>query len=1501
MAQHSILDDFHPVVREWFLRAYGAPTPPQELGWPHIAAGHNTLILAPTGSGKTLASFLWAINHLVDQSSREPLDPGIRVLYISPLKALNNDIERNLRLPLAGIHEVARHRGVAIPELRAAVRTGDTPTSERAAMLRKPPDILITTPESLYLMLTSARQRGLFTSVQYVIVDEIHSICGNKRGVHLSLSLERLQAIADQEFVRIGLSATQRPLETVAAFLGGLTRSDNGEFFPRPVDIVDAGRRKSMDVRVVCPVPDFSMLPEEGAWPVIFESLYDEIRRHTTTLVFVNNRRLAERIASKLNLIASGVEDGASSGAVNLSAVPVQSAGTSPPTASPETVFAQAYHGSMSREARESMEAALKSGKLHVLVATSSLELGIDIGSIDLVIQVESPKGIARGLQRIGRSGHLVHATSKGRIYPTHREDLVEASVVSKAILAHDVEPARIPENCLDVLAQQIVAMVAVDEWNADDLFLLLRGSYCYRNLSRKLFDSVVSMLAGRFSDDALGDLRARISWDPVNNMLRPLPGTSHLAITSGGTIADRGYYGVYLEDAKTKVGEVDEEFIYESRPGDRFILGSTVWAMKSIDANRVIVAPAPGQPARMPFWKGEGIGRSYDLGEQLGAFRRIVAEKIDDPEALRWLASEYPLDANAAWNILEYFRRQQATTGSIPDDRTIIVEHTRDELGDPRVIVHSSYGRRINGLLGLLLEHRIKERCGVNPDMIYNDDGVLLRLQAERDFPGDVFSADSLANAREIVLEELYTSPLFAGQFRQNAARALLLPKPGRGKRTPLWVQRIRAGDLLQLLQTHEDFPIVLETIRDVLNDVLDLPHFLALVEKIRIGAVRVSHVSTEVPSPFAAGLLFAFLGMSMYAGDAAPQESAPPAHGAQSQLLDDLLAQNPIGTFLRPDAIAAVEARLQHEAAGTQARSAEELMQVMLRVGDLEEEEIRARTSGSGLEFVRSLEEEKRVLRIRIGEREKWVPAEYAEMYRAPDDAGHAEQIVRRYLQGHGPVRPSVFVRRYGFREEWLTNMRDRIVDGRQILRGNFAGGDEEEWCLRANVDQIRRQTISVLRKEVAPVPLRQFTLFLQRWTGFLPSGSSHDILSLLDQFQGLPLPIECWDRDILRPRTPPSESGSLHSLTRDGTIVWIGLSSGRAMPVFRGSGSEFVFGAAEGEPMSPGAMRLFDYVRQKGASFFSDIRSGTGLSLEAMNNSLAELFWNGVISNDTLDELLTLKRSIRETDRPIEPILLVDPKHNPARGRILGRARKSLRQVPGWSGRWFPTQDEAVEGEPMTQEQRAFAQARRLLLRYGVFAREFLGREVALTWSELWPAFQMMELRGEIRRGYFVTGLSGMQYALPEAAEELRSATAGQGMKDSRRVILMPTCDPANVYGPGIDLERGPGQDPVRCSRLPGNYIAFADGGPILLIEGGGSSIITIGAPAASLIEEAMREFVGMLKLPENARPFKEIVIEYWNGARPAAVDESAMLRRLGFQRDRNQTVRVDAYSL
>jgi ATP-dependent Lhr-like helicase len=1364
-------------------------------------------------------------------------------------------------------------------------------------MAKHPPDILITTPESLYLMLTSKSARPMFRTVQYVIIDEIHSLCSNKRGVHLSLSLERLQELAGQEFVRIGLSATQRPLDRIAAFLGGRTR-DGETYQERPVSIVDAGRRKEMNMRVVCAAQDFSLLRQEGIWSLIFAELLELIRSHTTTLVFVNNRRLAERVAAALNEgNGAPAASGEAGTVVNLRAVPRRTdwdTGDAP--------LVQAYHGSMSRTARERMESDLKAGKLRALIATSSLELGIDIGSIDLVVQLQSPKGVARGLQRIGRSGHLVTATSKGRIFPTHREDLVEAAVVGRSMEEHDVEETEIPENCLDVLAQQIVAIVSVEERDVDGLFALVRQSHCYRTLARTLFDGVIQMLAGRYTDQTFRELRARVSWDRVNGILRSLPGSGQLAVTSGGTIADRGYFGVYLPDGTTKVGEVDEEFVYESRVGDTFILGSSVWRVTSIDASRLSVEPAPGQPARMPFWRGEGIGRSYALGLKVGAFRRDIAERAEDPGCLSYLKAAYPVDGRAAWNIREYLRKQAAATGVVPSDRLLLVEGFRDEIGDPRLIVHSSFGRRVNGLLGLVLAHRLQALTGVEPQMLYNDDGILLRCADADSLPLGLLDGITASDARAIALDEVLSSPLFGGQFRQNAARALLMPKTDPGRRTPLWLQRLRAGDLLQIARRYDDFPIVIETVREVLHDVLDFDHFLDVVRGIESGTIAVSTVLTEMPSPFSASLLFDFMAVYMYASDQPKEDRHTQYLAINREILSEIVDLDALPPLIRPEAIAAVEGQLQHTAEGTRARSPEELMEILVRVGDLSEEEIAARCEGDGRAMLLLLAADGRAVRREFPSGPRWIAGEDRAAYDSLGEEAGAAALIGRFLRSRGPVSTDQIAARFGTTRERAEVIARRLEGSRDIVRGRFRTGEGmtpggDEWCSRTAMEQMHRKTISILRKEITPCPAAEFTRFLLSWNGVGRAGS--DLPSVLGRLQGLPLPPETWERDILRARISSLTSEQLTVVTSSGDGIWVGTPAGRILFLFRGNGTLFlpppdVAGVDRGD----GPARVLEFLERHGASFFGDIREGTRLSLASMNNAIARLFWSGNVTNDVFAEVMGVKRPPRaESAGEAGRIEIVDPRHAPLRGRIMQSARKAFRQVPGWSGRWSLVHTPGVMGPDALPEERAEAQARQLLERYGIVAREFHRREEMLPWPALAACLQGMELRGEIRRGYFVEGLSGMQYALPSAVDELRRM---RNQRPDGRVVLLNSCDPANPYGAGTSLPLPVGTGTVpRFSRVAGTFIALAEGTPILVIESYGSRLRTIGSPLPDALHTALAQFVGMLRLPAHNRPFREIVVEYCDDQRPADSTLGPALRSLGFVRDKNQTMRRDAF--
>lgn len=1504
----SVLIGFHPVVRRWFERTYAFPSPPQLQGWPSIAAGNHTLILAPTGSGKTLAAFLWAINHCVEERLEGDCEPGVRILYVSPLKALNNDIERNLQLPLEGIRDEAHRQGIRLPALHTAVRTGDTPQSRRAAMLRNPPDILITTPESLYLMLTAKSARKMFRTVHHVIVDEIHSLCSNKRGVHLSLTLERLQAVAEREFLRIGLSATQKPLEAIAEYLGGYRRVAEA-YVPRQVTIVNAGQKKSMDLRVACPVPDFSSLPQGSVWTVIFEEILRTIREHQTTLVFVNNRRLAERVAAKLNEMASGeTNEGFAAGrAFNLYAVPHGKtrpdgqeghAGGPPP-------LVQAYHGSMSRQARERMERELKEGTVRGLIATSSLELGIDIGSIDCVVQIQSPRGVARGLQRVGRSGHLVTAESKGRIYPTHREDLVESAVVARAMVDHDVEATTIPRNCLDVLAQQIVAAVSVEEQDVDELYGLIRQSSCYRELPKELYLGVIRMLAGRYAGEAY--LAPRISWDRVNGRVRALPGSARIAVTGGGTIADRGYFGVYLKDAKTRVGEVDEEFVFETRSGDAFILGTSVWRVIDIDANRVIVEPAPGQPARMPFWRGEGIGRSYELGEKVGEFRRHLAERLDRPDCLEWLQAEFPIDSSAAWNIQEYFRRQRDATGSIPHDRSLLVEAFFDEIGDPRIVVHSSFGRRVNGLLGLVLAHHLTDRTGSEPQMLYNDDGILFRLPATLPPDLDVLEGFSADGARAILMEEIVASPLFAGQFRQNAARALLFPKLVPGKRTPMWLQRLRAADLLEIARRSDDFPIVIETVRELLNDVLDFTHFMTIARALQDGTIGVSRVRTDVPSPFAASLLFEFIAVYMYEPDQPKADRLSQYATVNRELLAEILDTETISSILRPEAIEEVERELQHTAAGYRARSPEELMEILLRLGDLTEEEILERCEGDGRAMLGVLAHDGRALRIDIPAGPRWIAGEDAGLYANISAEENLRGILARYIRSHGPRTSAELADRYALPRETVEAAAASIAGTLPALSGRFRpvapspggapgtdGPEPPQWVSRPVLERIHRRTIGILRQEITPSTLDEFARFLLHWQHCNPDArlsGPEGLSSVLEQLEGYPLYAEVVERDILRGRIRDYTTLGMNDLTRRGEVIWTGAGAGRLRCLTRGSGRVFLT-PPEADPTGEPARRVLECLRRDGASFLSDIRASSGLSLAALNAGIGELLWGGIVTNDIFAELGGVRKSSRmPAEAPVDRVTLVFPRGSPGRNPVVRSARRAIKQVPGWSGRWSLVHVRAVLGPEIPEPDRAAAQAMRLLERYGIVAREFLQREETLSWPLIALEFQRMEMRGEIRRGYFVEGLSGMQYALPGAVDELRRMKSSPGGE----IVLVNSCDPANLYGTGIEWIRGD-----RFPRLPGNFLAYAAGRPFLIIEGEGSRIRTLGRPETEQVIEALLQFLSLTRLPETLHPIRTVVIEQWDGQRPGATSWTGVLRELGFHGDANQTFRFDRYS-
>jgi len=981
------LSRFSALTRAWFEGAFAEPTPAQEQGWEAISEGQNTLILAPTGSGKTLAAFLWVIDRLLAEAEPPPEKERCRVLYVSPLKALTYDVDRNLRAPLAGIALQAERAGRAVPALRTATRTGDTPAKDRRDIVRHPPDILITTPESLYLMLTSSA-REILKSVEYVIVDEIHAVAGTKRGAHLALSLERLERLTEKPPQRIGLSATQRPLDEIARFLGGRTRdAQTGEWRPRPVTVVDAGVRKPLDLQVVVPVEDMGELgkvvdpqilegpaagdPEvrHSIWPAITPVLLDLIRQHHSTLVFVNSRRLAERLAARLNDLA-GEE------------------------------LVRSHHGSVAREQRLEIEDALKAGKVPALVATSSLELGIDMGAVDLVIQVESPSSVASGLQRIGRAGHQVGEPSRGRVFPKFRGDLVEAAIVAKRMKEGLIEETRIPRNPVDVLAQQIVAMCAVEDVSVDEVAEVAGGAYPFADCSRAVLENVLDMLAGRYPSDEFAELRPRIVWDRANDTLRARPGARMLAVTSGGTIPDRGLYGVYTPEG-ARVGELDEEMVYESRVGETFVLGATTWRIEEITRDRVVVTPAPGEPGKMPFWHGDGLGRPYELGRALGEFLREVDDWPDER-----LAEECSLDERAVSNLRAYLAEEREVTGALPTDRQIVVERFRDELGDWRVCVLTPFGGRVHAPWAIAIEAKVQSRLGLEVQTMWSDEGIVVRLPEADDAP----PVDSVLlepeEVEDLVVSQLSNTALFAGRFRENAARALLLPRRRPGTRTPLWQQRERAADLLAVASKHGSFPILLETYRECLRDAFDVPALIELMTRVRSRDLRVVSVDTGRPSPFATSLAFAYVANFLYEGDAPLAERKAQALTLDRELLAELLGVEELRELIQPAALADLEAYLQCLDERRWARHPDAAHDLLRRLGDLSREELAARSTD---DFADALLSERRAVLVRVAGEERLIAAEDAGRYRDALGAGLPAGLPDAFLE-----RPAGFVAR-------------------------------------------------------------------------------------------------------------------------------------------------------------------------------------------------------------------------------------------------------------------------------------------------------------------------------------------------------------------------------------------------------------------------------------------------------------------------------------------------------
>jgi len=1464
----NVLDLFQPPVAAWFSGAFDKPTRPQRQGWPAIARGESTLILAPTGTGKTLTAFLSCLDRLMfaEEPSR---DARCRVLYLSPLKALAVDVERNLRAPLAGIAHIAAAQGLPFHVPAMSIRTGDTPANQRARFQRDPADILITTPESLFLLLTS-NARDRLRSVDTVIVDEIHALVSTKRGAHMALSLERLERLVQKPLQRIGLSATQRNLDEIARFLGGtqparprraprrgreqapgaaihaeFTEGTGGT--PRAVTVVDAREPKRLVLTVEVPIADMAKVghpveqpsgpaaqttPVQTIWTSIHPRLLDLVKAHQSTLLFVNSRRLAERLAAALNELAG-------------------------------ESLVRAHHGSLARAQRTEIEDLLKAGRLRALVATSSLELGIDMGAIDLVVQIEAPPSVASGLQRIGRSGHRVDEASQGVIFPKFRGDLLACAAVTGAMTKGLVEPSRYPRNPLDVLAQQIVGMTSMDHWSVDDLYAAVRGAAPFAELSRRVFEGVLDMLSGRYPSDEFAELRPRVTWDRVNGTVAARQGAKRVAITNAGTIPDRGLYGVFLSDGSrdgARVGELDEEMVFEARAGETFLLGASTWRIEQITHDRVLVSPAPGEPGKMPFWKGEGPGRPIELGQAIGKLTRDLRH-ASPADAMSRLTSDHGLNRLAAENLLQYLDDQARATGVVPDDRTILIERSTDDLGDWRLSVLTPFGSRVHAPWAMAVTAQVRDERGLDLEVMWSDDGFVLRMP-EGDRPLDpALLVPDPDDVERLVIRQLGSTALFAARFREAAGRALLLPKRRAGQRAPLWQQRKRAADLLAVAARFGSFPMILEAYRECLRDVFDLPALVELLTKVRSRTVRVHTVDVQKSSPFAASLLFGYVANYLYDGDAPLAERRAHALSVDQAQLAELIGEGELRTLVDPDALSALERDAQQLPVKYHARSTDAVHDLLLRLGDLSLRDIEARSvPGVAAAAVEELVARRRALPVKVAGEPRLIAVEDAARYRdgigtplppglpasllepAPDAI---VDLVRRYARTHGPFTVDDVATRFGLGSAVVAATLQHLAQAGRVVEGEFRpGGHGREWCDADVLRVVRSRSLAALRKEVEPVEPHVLGRFLMSWHGLIRPRSGLDaLLDVVERLQGAPLVASVLEREVLAARIEQYSPALLDTLVSAGEVTWLGVEplgerDGR-IALYLTDQLRLLVPPASSEGLLGRETRILGWLIKSGASFFGPLHeaAGGGFPQETVD-ALWSLVWKGLVTNDTLHPLRAYTTG-------------------PQRSRREARAQRfrSRRLVPASAeGRWSAV----VTTERAGSTAWAAALTQQLLSRHGLVARNVTAVEpVPGGFSTIYPVLRRLEDTGRVRRGYFVAGLGGAQFAEPGAIDLLR---AERDPGAAPVAVTLAATDPANPYGALVEWPAW-GDSSQRASRVASARVVLVDGYATAWIARGDRSVL-VAAPEEDPERSRRclalaREMVRLARLPTAER--------------------------------------------
>lgn len=1651
---------FSAPVRHWFADAFGAPTAVQAEAWQAIARGENALVIAPTGSGKTLAAFLWAIDALMGEKARvaeagEKWVRGVRVLYVSPLKALGADVDRNLQGPLSAISELAAvesaRRGAKAPEIRTAMRTGDTPADERRKIARNPPDILITTPESLYLMLTSAAREALRT-VETVIVDEVHALAGDKRGAHLSLSLERLDDLLEAPAQRIGLSATVRPRDEVARFLGGA----------HPVTVVATEAPPSLDLSVRVPVRDMTAVPAFGGftgagdgarqrgagprrapienawksdralravmaegpspaphpdsrlgsssiWPHIEAAILDEVLAHKSTIVFVNSRGLCEKLTARLNELyakrlgldaphsevagfwaAAGSGEATAFGDDAVRGVPTGSdamrgapgasfrsdiGSTTALVTEPAVVIAKAHHGSVSKEKRLQVERELKAGELPCVVATSSLELGIDMGSIDLVLQVAAPPSVASGLQRVGRANHQVGGRSQGVIFPRTRVEVIDAAVMAEGMEAGAIESTRLVRNALDVLAQQTVATVAMapDGLPADDWLACVRRSACYADLGRRSFEGVLDMLAGRYGSGEVAEFAPRILWDRETGLLTPRPGSQRLAVTAAGTIPDRGMFSVVLPEGdarqgRRRVGELDEEMVMESRVGDIIALGTSTWRIKEIGADRVIVEAAPGRAARLPFWHGEAIGRPYETGRARGALVRALdggiaraaerdealVEHVEEgamAPALRDRLTADGLDEDARRNLAALIEAQRACTGAVPTDRRLVVEACPDETGDMRVILHSPFGRRVHEPWALAVAHRVTTALGFDPQAVASDDGIVLRVPAAEDvLPGsDLFRFDS-DELESIVRERVGFTALFAARFRECAARALLMSPTAPGKRAPLWQQRLKGGQLLEAARREEDFPIVLEALRECLQDVFDLSALREVMDGLASGSIKMSEVRTAAPSPFAAPLVFGYLGEHLYEGDLPHAERQASLLSVDPTLLGELLGTGAVEDMLDTEVVARTVAELQRTADGWKARGAEGVADLLRELGPLTVEEIAVRTEGGEVAvLLADLEAAHRAFSAVISGEKRWAAVDDGPRLSAvlgivaPLWAQREGKLSRpldglaaRFARTHGPFDSEEAACTLGVGVALAAESLERLaVEGRLVRLG------PDRWADGAVLARLRSRSLARAREAVRPVPANAYVRFLLDRQDIARAGEPtlagiDGVAQVIAQFEGAALPMEQWEREVLPARVPDYRPAMLDELIAAGEVLWAASTVGEAhpisffptdsplapLPVDAQAGVAEVSAAEPGELEDPSLDAIVRHVLvAQGPLTFRALTDGAAQLAgpvartdREVAEALQRLVWKGEATSDGLGfpragglaAAASASAAGGQTPPPSRRRAssrrgrsLHSEARRAARAAVVGRQVASTAFDAALAGRWSAL---APSGQSSTVQ--AVALVESLLDRYGVVTRDIaLAAGVPGGLSMLYPVLRAMEEAGDLARGMFVEGMGPAQFAQRETVEALRAFARPADTSAPASLVALPADDPACLFGVGIPwpevvweaVGEAPAVDSAlvaaRPARREGALVVIADGSPVLWAAPRLKSLLAFSADE-KLLEAAVAALVASvraaLKREGASAARRKIVVEHFNGRDVLATPAASWLQSAGLVR-------------